>query len=802
MKVLFLQEYIRENHMKQQNDGSFKNVFFNTKGGKTLKKLVEDGLGLKKDEYYIDYAYGYVPKVIKRDNYNRAVKYKPPTQTEAKGEYPYLFEKIVKEKPDIIIPTGNVGCKALLDKAAITKIRGVPEKVTVSYAEYEYSGEYDTEDNPVVLSSKEYSHEVWVLPMYSMEYMLVNPNIQNLVDADLVTLDKFIREGEKAFSIEDLDYEFVTDIDRIRDVFNRIVKEHPTIAWDLETNTLRPESKGAKPLVMSLSYKEGEGMTIPLEHKDFNWDSESLNEIYGMIREFVADPNIQKVGQNLQYDMKFLRLTKGFTKFSNNLDTKVLYFLTVSQEESESIKLSDLAYELTEMGGYDKPLDEFIEKYKKEYQESERKRVAEEKKSNKEEVKNLEIARKEETTREGKAKIQEKIDEVKARKPKMVPLKNEIDGGNFNYEWIPLKSDLHPYASGDSDACLRIFNSLYPLLEKQGEEAEKLFLEHYPPLEATLSKMEALGVPLDIEYNKKITEAYREEGERLIEEMREYPEVKELEEQHLALYQAGLEEWAKPKAERDEEKAKLRDRFKNKLKFNPNASADKQRVLYDIGRGFPPFNKEHITNGTHEDGIEEEDATWENYKADVGTIEYIKDNYEHLEELANLLLQHSLVKSRLQTFTYRLLERVDEKGVLHGGYNITGTDTSRLSSNNPNFQNIPASTGDVKRFDYKYPIKRMFISRFEDGVMAQLDYSSLEARILALAAGDEDMTQSFLEDGDIHSDTASLVFNKPAENITKDERDSAKSTTFGGKLPTYTAKYMKNLTKRAKSNNQ
>ncbi|MGV3099176.1 hypothetical protein, partial [Streptococcus thoraltensis] len=91
MKVLFLLEHVRENHMKKKDD-SFVNVFFQTEAGKILKGLIEDGLKLTRNDYYVDYAYGLIPKVIKRDKFNRAIKYKQPTQKEAKPEFEVLYD--------------------------------------------------------------------------------------------------------------------------------------------------------------------------------------------------------------------------------------------------------------------------------------------------------------------------------------------------------------------------------------------------------------------------------------------------------------------------------------------------------------------------------------------------------------------------------------------------------------------------------------------------------------------------------------------------------------------------------------
>jgi hypothetical protein len=220
-----------------------------------------------------------VPKVITRDKYGKAVKYKQPTAREANTEYEYLYRKIVSEKPDIIIPTGNLGCKALIGKSSISQLRGVPVKSAFSNGQENF--------------------ETWIMPMYSMEYMLVNPSVQNLIEADFVTLKKFVDTGEAAFEASPVEYEFVTSMERVREIFNVEVHKAPSVAWDLETNTLHPELKGAKPLVVSLSWEEGTGCTIPLEHKDFTWNFYELDEIYKLLEDFVGDPAIPKQGHNI-----------------------------------------------------------------------------------------------------------------------------------------------------------------------------------------------------------------------------------------------------------------------------------------------------------------------------------------------------------------------------------------------------------------------------------------------------------------------------------------------------------------------
>lgn len=87
-------------------------------------------------------------------------------------------------------------------------------------------------------------------------------------------------------------------------------------------------------------------------------------------------------------------------------------------------------------------------------------------------------------------------------------------------------------------------------------------------------------------------------------------------------------------------------------------------------------------------------------------------------------------------------------------------------------------TSNVNLFDYHHPIKRSFVSRFNDGVILQADYSALELRVTGLMTGDPEMTETFLNDGDLHKNTASLMYGKPESEVTSDERKKAKTVSF------------------------
>ena len=92
---------------------------------------------------------------------------------------------------------------------------------------------------------------------------------------------------------------------------------------------------------------------------------------------------------------------------------------------------------------------------------------------------------------------------------------------------------------------------------------------------------------------------------------------------------------------------------------------------------------------------------------------------------------------------------------------------------------MPAHTSNANNFDYHYPIKRSFVSRYEDGVLIELDFSAIEMKIIGLFTEDQEMLKSFLNNEDIHKATASIVYNKKVEDVTAEERQSTKAVNFG-----------------------
>ncbi|MFM8241220.1 MAG: DNA polymerase, partial [Crocinitomicaceae bacterium] len=112
-------------------------------------------------------------------------------------------------------------------------------------------------------------------------------------------------------------------------------------------------------------------------------------------------------------------------------------------------------------------------------------------------------------------------------------------------------------------------------------------------------------------------------------------------------------------------------------------------------------------------------------------------------------------------------------GRIHTNFMQTVTATGRLSSNNPNLQNIPIRSAKGRE------IRRAFVSRSSEYKLMAVDYSQIELRIIAALSGDKNMITAFREGKDIHAATAANVFNVTLDEVSRDQRSAAKAVNFG-----------------------
>ncbi|MFI5145306.1 MAG: DNA polymerase I [Ignavibacteria bacterium] len=158
------------------------------------------------------------------------------------------------------------------------------------------------------------------------------------------------------------------------------------------------------------------------------------------------------------------------------------------------------------------------------------------------------------------------------------------------------------------------------------------------------------------------------------------------------------------------------------------------------------------------------------FSTDTSVLEDLKD----LHPIAEKLLEFRIVNKLRTTYTEGLLKIINKKtGRIHTSYNQTVAATGRLSSANPNLQNIPIRT-EIGR-----ELRKAFIPSKKGNIMLSADYSQIELRILAHLAGDENMVKAFERKHDIHRETASKIFKVKPEMVDSNMRRKAKEVNFG-----------------------
>jgi DNA polymerase-1 len=158
------------------------------------------------------------------------------------------------------------------------------------------------------------------------------------------------------------------------------------------------------------------------------------------------------------------------------------------------------------------------------------------------------------------------------------------------------------------------------------------------------------------------------------------------------------------------------------------------------------------------------------FKTDESTLVKLKDKHK----IIGNILSYRKQKKLLSTYVDALPKLISKKTKrIHTNYMQAVTATGRLSSNNPNLQNIPI------RSEMGKEIRKAFCAKDKDYLLLAADYSQIELRIIAGLSKDESMISAFKNNHDIHSETASKIFDTPIENISREMRNKAKMVNFG-----------------------
>ena len=186
-------------------------------------------------------------------------------------------------------------------------------------------------------------------------------------------------------------------------------------------------------------------------------------------------------------------------------------------------------------------------------------------------------------------------------------------------------------------------------------------------------------------------------------------------------------------------------------KFNIGSPKQLGEVLFDK-MGLPSYKK-----------------TKTGYSTDAETLQKLVNKHPIIEDI----LDYRQVAKLRSTYADGLVKAADADGRIHCNLNQTGTATGRLSSSEPNLQNIPVRTELGRRF------REYFVPENKDYVLIDADYSQIELRLLAHIANDEALIGAFASGEDIHAMTASKVFSVPMSEVTSDLRKKAKAVNFG-----------------------
>lgn len=187
------------------------------------------------------------------------------------------------------------------------------------------------------------------------------------------------------------------------------------------------------------------------------------------------------------------------------------------------------------------------------------------------------------------------------------------------------------------------------------------------------------------------------------------------------------------------------------MQFNINSTKQLGEVLFEK-MGLPIIKK-----------------TKRGYSTDIDVLEKLRPYSLIIDEI---ITYRQLAKLK-STYVDGLAKYIGDDGRIHSRFNMTVTATGRLSSAEPNLQNIPVKT------ELGGEIRRMFIPERPEWVLVDADYSQIELRILAHISGDKNMCEAFMRGEDIHRITASQVFGVPPEEVTSIQRSRAKAVNFG-----------------------
>lgn len=680
---------------------------------------------------------------IKRENVyvSNVCKCKPPenrpyTSEELNACRVYLDQEIAAVQPKVIITLGGDALEAITGQTQVMKLAGQVFNFKNENTGLEYK----------------------VFASVHPSYILRNDGYKERALKHFETFGKILR-GE-TFESSPVKYVYIQTIDQFRKFIVKM-SDQKAIVFDTETTGLN--FLNDRILCYSFSWKENTAVVLPVlgYRESAIWSEEELKEINTALKKIYADPDITWIAQNISFDVKFLK-TVGIEIVGPIEDTMLMQ--TLCDENATDLKgLKAMASLYTDMGNYAAPLEDCKTQLKIE----KRKKLQEDQKSIKDRIKDLK-------------KMLKKADDATtiAINQDIALLDGELlDLSNVDtditYADIPTNI-LWLYSAMDADATIRVFKVLTEKLRaasnmytfSHNQRPPTKMVRYYKRLvmrlRRVLNHMEYRGTQidldhlrkLDVEYSKRLvelensllgTDAVTKTCEKLLKKSQKKAEERYKNLKNTTDYKAGATDKT-PKFTQKE----YGIHYGKPIAFNMNSHDHLRVLLFDVLGLTHPFPEKHGKVGL---------------STDKEVLEVLEDSHPCVK-----IIQENRKLSKLHT-TYVLgqIKRADKNSRIHTNFNQHITVTGRLSSSDPNLQNIPRDNKEVKKAFITDP----------DWHIVQMDYAQAEFRMWAELSNDIDMINDIKSGSDIHKETASQFWGIPEEQVTKDQRSAAKFVVFG-----------------------
>lgn len=481
---------------------------FSGKVCNNLNKLLENrGIVVSKDVYFTSLIKCTAPK-------------EEPKPVHISACSDILTTEIELVDPDIIVPVGKNALKYCVGRNALTKMRGNAQEVELC------------------------GRKRIILPMMHPRSTLIKPLYKDFILKDVDTLKDLFEHGMK--QVSNVNYKCLEDVESCVAEIVRLKNEAKILSFDIETTGKSPYLDWSKIVCISLSDKVRTGCVIPLYKKDSPIPQKFVGFIVKLLRWLLEDESIPKVAQNGKFDIEWLDVWLGIKVKNFVFDSMLAHYLCISEEQGTQ-GLKSMAWEFTDMGGYDNELDEY--------------------KSH-------------------------------------LPDTDDINGRN-NYDNIPWDI-LKVYAMADSDCCLRLCEYFKPMID-ENENWVNVLYNIMIPASYTLKDIEKNGMKLDVELSEKYNKVYGEEVKRITGRLESYPEVLEIEREKQRLYLEREKIKLIPKKDRTPEEQKKFEKYKGyeNFKFNWNSVNHLRELLFDKLKLVTSVTTDTGLPSTNEDSMNE-----------------------------------------------------------------------------------------------------------------------------------------------------------------------------------------------------